>query len=121
MRRRATRLLVSFGVVSAALLVGSASASATFHLMQIRELYLGDNADTRTEYVELQMWAPFQSFVGGHSLTYYNSAGALIATQTFSSNVPNGNNQADHSGRDPARRDAIREGLRSAHHGPRSS
>jgi len=39
-------------------------ADATFHLMRIREVYPGSAANPGAEYVELQMYASGQNFVG---------------------------------------------------------
>lgn len=73
-----------------ALLLAAPAAEASFHLIKVRELYAGSNDDS---YVELQMYAAGQSFLGGHSLTVYDANGALAHTSTFSSTVPNSQNQ----------------------------
>jgi hypothetical protein len=67
-------------------------AQATFHEMSIREVYPGgaDNAS----YVELQMWAGGQEFVGGHHLIAYNPDGSVNEDFTFPSSVANGATQS---------------------------
>lgn len=72
------------------LLLFAPAAQATFHLIKVREVYAGQDDDS---YVELQMFAAGQSFLGGHSMTLYNSAGALVHSSTFSSGVSNAANQ----------------------------
>ncbi|MDX6582159.1 MAG: hypothetical protein QOI10_1343 [Solirubrobacterales bacterium] len=67
-------------------------ASATFHLMSVREVAT-DPAGANSSYIELQMYAPVQNFVNGHAVTFYTGTGSLLATFTLTSNVPNGNNQ----------------------------
>ena len=74
------------------LAVAAPSAGATFHLMGIREVLAGGATPT-SEFVELQMYAPLQNFVGGHKLTLYSSTASLTGTCTFSGDVPNGANQ----------------------------
>jgi hypothetical protein len=70
------------------------SASATFHLMQIRELYPGSIADPGSEYVELQMWASGQNLVGGHLLRSYDAGGTVTGTSTFAADVPDDADQS---------------------------
>jgi hypothetical protein len=65
-------------------------ALATFHEMSIREVYpAGDSS-----YVELQMWAGGQNFVGTHHLVVYNSGGGVADNFEFANDVPNGANQS---------------------------
>lgn len=81
-------------VVVAVLLMGvAAPAAAEFHLMLIREVYVGPVDDADAQYVELQMYEPGQHRVGGHSLTFYGPTGAVLGTVTFPMDVPNGSNQ----------------------------
>jgi hypothetical protein len=74
---------------AAALVLAAAAplARATFHEMSIREVYPGSATSPESEYVELQMWAPGQNFVGGHSLRSYDDGSALLATTTFAADV----------------------------------
>ncbi|HWI96129.1 MAG TPA: hypothetical protein VNS60_08705 [Solirubrobacterales bacterium] len=78
-------------LVSLFALAWPAAAPATFHEMSIREVYAGT---PESQYVELQMWAAGQNFVGGHVLRTYNSGGAVTSTSTFAADVPNGANQS---------------------------
>jgi hypothetical protein len=68
-------------------------ASATFHLMKIREVYPGSTASPASQYVELQMWSSGQNFVGGHVLRTYTAAG--VATKiVLPHDVSGGANQS---------------------------
>jgi hypothetical protein len=75
-----------------ALVTGTATASATFHRMSIREVFPGTVADPAAEYVELQMWDSGQNLVGGHVLRTYDAAGTPTAT-VLPADVPNGASQ----------------------------
>jgi hypothetical protein len=66
-----------------------ASASASFHLIKIREVGNANPAD----YVELQMYSSGENFVGGHFLRTYDENGAIRGTFEFPGNVDNGDNQ----------------------------
>jgi hypothetical protein len=66
-------------------------AVASFHLIKVREVYPGGAGDS---YVELQMYAASQNFLGGHAMTVYDDAGALVHKSTFSTSVANGANQS---------------------------
>jgi hypothetical protein len=79
--------------LAASLLLAS-PASATFHEMSIREVYPGSLTLPESEYVELQMWAPGQNMVEGHSLKTYKANGILSGTTTFASDVPAAANQS---------------------------
>ncbi|MCW2987459.1 MAG: putative internalin [Solirubrobacterales bacterium] len=81
-------------VATAALAIGAPAASATFHLMSIREVYPGSVANPGSEYVELQMWAEDQNHVGGHVLRTYDGAGAVTGSDVFAADVPHGANQS---------------------------
>lgn len=65
-------------------------ASASFHLIKVREVYPSAGSDA---YVVLQMYASGQDFVGGHSLTSYDATGVLVDTATFAGKVASGQNQ----------------------------
>jgi len=79
-----------------AVLLGAlpAPAGATFHEMWVREVYAGSLLQPESQYVELQMWAPGQNFVGGHVLKTYDAGGGVTSTNTFAGDVPNGANQS---------------------------
>jgi hypothetical protein len=76
-------------VAVAAGLLAAPAAEATFHLIKVREVHPG----TTDSYVELQMYASGQGFLGGRSMTVYDAAGALVHSSTFSAGVPNQQNQ----------------------------
>ncbi len=87
------RTLLALSIATASL-AAAAPALASFHLMKVREVYPGSSASPEAEYVELQMYASGQNFVGGHSLAFLDSAGAQVGTATFGADVPNGANQS---------------------------
>jgi len=69
-------------------------ASATFHLVKVVELFPGTAVSPNAQYVNLQMFASGQEFVGGHALTLFDRTGALVGSVTFPGNLGNGANQA---------------------------
>src|SRR5690349_5396285 len=81
-------------LLAAAVLAVSAPAGATFHLMSIREVYVGPAIDANAQYVMLQMYAADQNHVQGHSVTFYGPTGTLVGTRTFPSDLNNGADQA---------------------------
>lgn len=83
-RRHSTRLggwLVGFVLVG--LLLFAAPASATFHLMRVREVYPAGSAS----FVELQMLAVGEYQVGGHHLVSYNANGTVANDFTMPNDV----------------------------------
>jgi hypothetical protein len=88
--RRRRRLAPPLLAALLTLLVAAPGAQATFHLIDVREVYAGANNDS---YVELQMFAAGQTLLGGHSMTLYNAAGSLIHTSTFAVGVAKAENQ----------------------------
>ena len=92
---RRTMRAISLAVISIAGALASATpAAATFHLMQIREIYAGSSSAPEAEYVELQMWASAQNLVDGHVLRSYDAAGKVTATSSFSRDVSGEANQS---------------------------
>jgi hypothetical protein len=87
-------LCVLLALAAGTLALGVAPASATFHLMQIREVYPGSAAAPEVEYVELQMWASGQNLVEGHVLHSYDAAGNVSGTSTFTHDVSGNANQS---------------------------
>jgi len=85
------RFFAAVIAVLAGALIAPPVASATFHLMKVREVYPGPSNDS---YVVLQMYASGQQFVGGHSITVHDAAGDTTATFTFPAHLSNGQNQA---------------------------
>jgi hypothetical protein len=66
-----------------------ASASASFHLIKIREVGNVNPAD----YVELQLYSSGENFVQGHFVRTYNDMGVVLGTFEFPTSVSNGDNQ----------------------------
>jgi hypothetical protein len=91
---RRLRSLCLLSIPLALLTLGVAPAAATFHLMQIREVYLGSAAAPEADYVELQMWASGQNHVEGHVLRSYDAAGNVTGTSTFAHDVAGSANQS---------------------------
>jgi predicted extracellular nuclease len=75
-------------------LIAAPPAQATFHHMMVREVYPGSIAHPDSEYVELQMWAPGQNFVDGHSIGLYDASGAPVGTATFTHDASGNANQS---------------------------
>lgn len=92
MRRSRALTLVFFALIGATAAV-PAPASASFHLMSVREVYPGSLAEPNAEYVELQMYAGGQDFVEGHKLNVYNASGSLVKENVLASDVTSGENQ----------------------------
>lgn len=93
-KRAARAVLLTALVVAGMLASGAAPASATFHLMQIREVYPGSAASPEAEYVELQMWAAGQNLVEGHVLRSYDATGNVTGTSSFAHDVSGNANQS---------------------------
>jgi hypothetical protein len=74
-------------------LVCASPASASYHLMKIREIAT-DPAGANSSYIELQMWAPGQNFVNTHKVTFYTASGGLLASFALTKDVANGQNQS---------------------------
>lgn len=91
MRNRAIAIAAASVVCGLATLVPPASAS--FHLVQVREIYPGSAAAPAAEYVELQAWSSGQDFVAGHFVRTYNASGEAVATSTFPADVARGEDQ----------------------------
>jgi hypothetical protein len=84
--------LVALAATALAMFVGTTSASATFHIMQIRSIYRG--ATPSGAFIELQMWGDGQNLVGGHSLKFFDAPGTATTSLTLPTNVANGQNQS---------------------------
>ena len=87
-----TRIAVSAFAAALAALAFASSASASFHLIKIKEVYLG--AAGQDAFIELQMHAAGQNQVTGHKVDFYTAAGGLLGSSPlFPDSVPNGQNQ----------------------------
>jgi hypothetical protein len=75
-----------------ALAATASTASASFHLMKVREVHPGTAAAPDSGYVELQMWASGQSLVSLGQLRVYNANGTTASTFQPATNVANSEN-----------------------------
>jgi hypothetical protein len=76
-------------------LFAAVPAQASFHLMKIREVGGGTfPAGFNDSYVELQMYAPGQNLLTGHTLNFWSHNDTMPTSTTFTTSVPNGQNQA---------------------------
>jgi hypothetical protein len=82
---------------AAVVMLVSAKASASFHLMKVVEVFAGSTAHPNASYVQLEMYSASQNFVDGHVLHVYAADGVEIPTSkvTMTGNVTNANNQAN--------------------------
>ena len=80
---------------TAVLIIASLSTPvySAFHLMRINELMLGVGGDCRIQYVELQMTATGQNFVGGTSLFFFDADGNPTGRYRIPGSVANGSRQ----------------------------
>lgn len=89
-----SRLAAVGAAVIALLAAGAVPASASFHLMKIREVFAGAAGNAQAQYVELQMYSSGQNFVTGHKVTIFKADGTPAGEFTFPAGVANGANQA---------------------------
>jgi hypothetical protein len=92
--RRGTSARLAITAAALLALLAPSAAQATFHLMQVREVYPGSALEPEAEYVELQMYAGGQNHVKGHKLRTYDASGAVTGISTFATDVPSGANQS---------------------------
>ncbi|HEY6772078.1 MAG TPA: hypothetical protein VI035_06465, partial [Solirubrobacterales bacterium] len=64
------------------------SASATFHLIKVKEVFPGSTAQPDSDYVELQAYSPFQNQIQFGQIRFFNANGTTAST--FPSAVPSG-------------------------------
>jgi hypothetical protein len=93
-RTRRAAAVVTSSIVAWGLAAGIQPAHATYHLMMIREVFAGSAAQPNAHFVELQMHASGQNFVGGKQVKIFNAGGAEVGTFSFAGSVSNGANQA---------------------------
>jgi hypothetical protein len=93
-RSGGARALVITSLVAGGLAAGSQPAHATYHLMMIREVFGGSAAQPNAHFVELQMHASGQNFVGGKQVKFFNAGGTEVGSFAFPGSVSNGVNQA---------------------------
>jgi hypothetical protein len=67
---RVGRIALATAVAVAGTALASPAASATFHLMKVREVFPGTAAASHNDaFIELQMYVAGQNLVGGHPVT----------------------------------------------------
>jgi hypothetical protein len=81
-------------VAAFGLLLTAASASATFHLIKVREVFPGSSAHPDSSYVELQAYSPFQNQVQFGELHVYNATGTDVSHFKPAGPVANSANDA---------------------------
>jgi hypothetical protein len=90
------RKALSF-VAAAVVMLVSAKASASFHEILVVEVFAGSAAQPNASYVQLQMYAPGQTFVNAHTLHVYGANGTELTSSSvkFDHDVSNGKDQAN--------------------------
>jgi hypothetical protein len=91
---RGMRLAAALATTAFAVLFSAGSASATFHLIKVREVSPGLTGQPNSSYVELQSYSPFQNQVQFGQLKVYNSAGTEVSSFTPAGPLANNANQA---------------------------
>ena len=69
-------------------------AAASFHLMNIVEVFVGPAENPDAQYVELQMYSPGQTQLQGAEVRFFGPDGNATGAATFSSGVPVGTNRS---------------------------
>ena len=77
---RGTRFGAVLATVAFAVLLSAGSASATFHLIKVRELFPGTASAPDSDYVELQAYSPFQNQLQFGQLKVYSANGTNVST-----------------------------------------
>ena len=90
---------VRYLLLASLLAIGlTSSAQADHHQMEIREIFLGTalGANEDAQFVELRTKSTGQQFVDGHQVKFFNAAGTLVETATFTNDADSasGNNAA---------------------------
>jgi len=93
MRARTPRLVAAGALAAAVLLTSVEGASASFHLIKIREVFPGTVANPDSDYVELQAYAAGQNQVNIGTLRVYNADGTATHDITPGAVVANGADQ----------------------------
>lgn len=89
-----TRLAVTVFAALLGSLAFAGSASATFHQIFVKEVFLGTGSNDA--FVELQMWAAGNNLVNGQQVQIYGADGAFSSESTLdgvNADVDNGQNQ----------------------------
>ena len=85
---RSGRIAFVLAVGCAVGLLAAAPAAATFHLNMIREVSPETAPGAADAFVELQMYAPGQTFVSAHTMRFYNAAGDTVHNRVLSGPNP---------------------------------
>lgn len=81
-------------VIGLVMCAAAGEARASFHLMQVVEVYGGAPSAPDAQYVVLQMYFGSQNFVGNTSVAVYSSAGVELGRFTFPGSLPGNASQA---------------------------
>jgi len=82
------------GLVALCLALFASRAEASFHMMEIVEVFPGTPASPNAQYIVLQMYTSGQNFVIGHVIKVYDQNGVEIGSMSFATNVSVGNDQS---------------------------
>jgi hypothetical protein len=88
------KLAAALAVGLASLCFGIPIASASFHLIKVREVFPGSLAHPNSGYVELQMYAAGQNLVQNGELRLYNAGGGIYEDFKPTSQVASGASQS---------------------------
>jgi hypothetical protein len=80
LRGRKWWLFIALGLVGLGFGGFASTASATFHLIKVREVFPGTVAQPDSDYVELQAYSAFQNQVYAGKLQVYNADGSLASS-----------------------------------------
>lgn len=86
------RIALVAALASLALACGAPVASASFHLIKIRQIH-PSNGMFGGEWVELQMYEPGQNFVAGKVIRTFQPGGTENSLYVIPGNAPTGDNQ----------------------------
>ena len=89
---RIGRIAVAASVALVGVAVAAPAANADFHLMKIREVFLGQGVPN-SSFIELQMYAQGQTAVTGHTVAFYQADGTLASNFPIPGPVANGESQ----------------------------
>jgi hypothetical protein len=90
---RGTRFATVLAMTAFVMLLGAGTASATFHLIKVREISPGVNGQDNS-YVEVQMYAPLQQYLSPAKIVVCNDICSILPKEfTGFSTVANGNSQ----------------------------
>ncbi|MGH2739778.1 MAG: hypothetical protein ACRDH6_04745, partial [Actinomycetota bacterium] len=87
-KRRPAHFLLVAALLAGTLLGLSTPARAAFHMMLITEVFPGGEDAPKAQYVELQMYFPFQN-VADHQVLVFNAKGKRVGKFVFPGAVAN--------------------------------